>query len=222
MKIYHREKYNGELPLLLLISCLFDFNFKNKSYPQRKSIKRFLIYIFHFFYLLDLSKKSSSLYTDEDLIKIIGKIVPEKIDKKVLYSITGVSKNTFNKYLKLYFEENDLIGRRKFELTEVYNIIHYWQGEGRWGSMTAKSKKEIANILTNGNYKELALNIYLSRDKDSKHEDKLSPSDIKKLINYFDYDINVVSEELLDFDSFENDMIWVAIIAIIIVSYKKS
>lgn len=225
MRIFHREHYNGEVPFGLIIDCLFNFNFYTKTNPnlKEKSVKRFLIYIFHFLYLLDLSKKPSPKYSNEDLLIILENLLPQKASKTDLYQLTGLSKNSFNKYLETHLKENNLEGRKKFTLRETFNILEYWQGEGQWGEMKAKKKKEVAKILNKGNYKNLSLESQLLFETNPKFKDKLAPREIKELCREFHSDdINDSKlDYILNFNGFEKNTMWIIAIISLILWVKK-
>ncbi len=166
------------ITILLLSLCKFNF----------KSFKRCLIYSFHYADFINLRKfKSTNHITNEYLIELLEQRFQYKITKKELCQITNCSKNTFNKKLNHYFEQNNLKGRRTFSFLETYGIINEWQGDNKWVSMEAITKKKLAKITTNGDYKKLANELKLKFGEDfSKNNDKLSPSEVKKFLKHID------------------------------------
>ncbi len=174
-----RRRNKDSINVCLIFGSIFNYNFE--------SFRRFLIYIYYYHCKIDLRRISVDDITDELLVRISDDIINEKLGKKVLYHLTGLSKNTFNDYFDNYLKRNNLIGRRKFSLTEIYNLLSYWQGESKWVRMEAIKKENIAKILNDGNYKKTSdeLGRYFGRSK-YKGQDKFSPAEIKMFINHID------------------------------------
>lgn len=183
-----------------VIGCLLRYNFH--------SFKRFLIYIFHYWGFLDLRIKSANQYSDKEIVDYLSRIYDEKVDKKILYSLLGVSKNTFNKHYKDFFEKNKFVGRRKFSLYEAYLILNEWQGEGAWSRLKSINKQEIADIINLGNLKNISSEFSLFNE-DYKHKDKLSPKEVKEFLNHIDFDELEKEEELLQYKEFHNRTLWI-------------
>ena len=69
-----RKRYKNEALTMFIIGCLINYNFN--------SFRSFIIYILHFSGYIDLRKKDSTQYTDEQLIKGLDLILKMKFDKK--------------------------------------------------------------------------------------------------------------------------------------------
>ncbi|QHI38053.1 hypothetical protein IMCC3317_34370 [Kordia antarctica] len=213
-KFMELEKFNQRGPSLgFIIGCLMGYNFH--------SFKRFLIYIFHYCNFLDLKKKEANQYTDEEIIDILTLIHSEKIDKKVLYSLTKLSKNTFNKHYKELFQENGFKGKRKFTLYEIYTILNEWQGEGTWSTLKSIKKQQIADVINLGNLKSLAEEFTLI-DCNYKNKDKLSPKEVKQYLKHIDFDQSEKEENLLQYKDFHKRTLWVFGLTIIFKVLEKS
>lgn len=210
-----RKRYKNGAPLLFIIGCLINYNFK--------SFRNFLIYIYHFSGYLDLRKKSSDKYTDEQIINTLELLVGEKIRKKDLYVITNQSKNTFNKNFKEYFINNDLTNRRTFSLFETYQILNYWQGDGKWGRLNAIKKQTISEIINSGNYKQTAEEFYIFKDeKFYKSKDKFSPKEIKNFIKHIELNEEDVEEELMGYEDFKTMSLWIFGAVIVSTIWQRS
>lgn len=210
-----RKRYKNGAPVIFIIGCLINYNFN--------SFRNFLIYIFHFSGYLDLRKKDSTQYTDEQLIKGLDLIYKTKIDKKDLYELTKCNKNTFNKRFKEYFELKGFIGKRKFTLFETYGILNEWQGQGKWGMMQSIKKERLAKIINSGNYKNLATEFSLLVGEDKyKSKDKFSPKEVKKLLEHIDLSESRKAERLLRYDEFENISLWIFGILILHNAWEKN
>ena len=197
-----RKRYKNGAPVIFIIGCLINYNFN--------SFRNFLIYIFHFSGYLDLRKKDSTQYTDEQLIKGLDLIYKKKIDKKDLYELTKCNKNTFNKRFKEYFELKEFKGKRKFTLFETYGILNEWQGQGKWGMMQTIKKERLAKIINSGNYKNLATEFsLLIGESEYKSKDKFSPKEVKKLLEHIDLSESREAERLLRYNDFESISLWV-------------
>tara|TARA_R110002049_G_C9016855_1_gene551044 strand:- start:66 stop:743 length:678 start_codon:yes stop_codon:yes gene_type:complete len=210
-----RRRYKNGAPVIFIIGCLINYNFK--------SFRNFLIYIFHFSGYLDLRKKDSTQYTDEQLIKGLDLIYKTKIDKKDLYELTKCNKNTFNKRFKEYFELKGFKGKRKFTLFETYGILNEWQGQGKWGMMQSIKKERLAKMINSGNYKNLATEFSLLVGEDKyKSKDKFSPKEVKKLLEHIDLSESRKAERLLRYDEFENISLWIFGIFILHNAWEKN
>ncbi|MGB1247633.1 MAG: hypothetical protein ACPG4Z_02020 [Chitinophagales bacterium] len=212
---YKRKRFKNGTPLWFIIGCIMNYNFR--------SFSRFLIYIYHFSYCLDLRKKDSSQYTDVELISTLDLIYGNKIDKKDLYTLTDMSKNTFNKYFKDFFEKNNYIGKRKFTLYETYNILNEWQGKGKWGMFNSIKKERLAKIINSGNYKRLASEFKLSlKGKSYKNQDKFSPNQVKHFLEHIDEIETENEEQLLHYSDFKTLSIWAFVIFVTSLYLKNS
>ncbi len=210
-----RKRHENGAPVIFIIGCLIDYNFK--------SFRNFLIYIFYFSGYLDLRKKDSTQYTDEELVKRLDLIFKIKISKKDLYGLIKCNKNTFNKLFKEYFELKGFIGRRKFNLFETYGILNEWQGGGKWGMMQSIKKDRLAKIINSGNYKSLAIEFSLLIGIDKyKSKDKFSPKEVKKLLEHIDLSESRKAERLLRYDEFKNISLWVFGIFILYNAWEKN
>ena len=148
-----------------------------------------MIFIFHYCSIIDLREKNSSLYSGQDLAKAYENFTNEKIKKKDIYYLLGLSKNTFNKNFEGFLIKNGFIGRKSFSVTETYGILEFWQGEARWLRWEAFSKKELGEIL-NLSYKELSneLKFILDEKIEYKSFDKFPPSLIIQFFKHIDFD----------------------------------
>jgi len=191
-----RKRYKNGVPLSFIICCFFKYNFK--------SPKKFIIYILHFSGYLDLRKKDSRYYTDEQLVKILDLNYNVKFNKKDLYELTSLNKNTFNKHFKEYFDLKGYKGKRKFTLFETYEILNEWQGKGKWAMMPSIKKERLAKIINFGNYKALANEFSLIIGEEGyKSKDKFSPKEVKKLLEHIDLSDSKKANRLLQYDKFE-------------------
>tara|TARA_R110002049_G_scaffold113040_2_gene263052 strand:- start:20248 stop:20766 length:519 start_codon:yes stop_codon:yes gene_type:complete len=135
---------------------------------------------------------------------------PEKIPRKLLREATNLkSGNTFNDKLRPYLEENELMGRRSFSLSEAFGILEYWQGRGHWGRSGAAKKEFISEILHNGNYERTAIDFKGAIGKDKYKENLISPKKIKELIAHIDLTEEELVEDLLGYKEFESWILWV-------------
>ena len=211
---FQRKRFKNGVPLWFIIGCLINYNFH--------SFKRLLIYIYHYSGYLDLRKKDSSQYTDEQIISALDLIYNEKIDKKDLYTLTDLSKNTFNKYFRDFFERNNYVGKRKFTLYETYGILNEWQGKGKWGMLKSIKKERLAKIINSGNYKELGKEFQLSlKDKSYKNQDKYSPNEVKQFLEHIDELETKNEERIFHYSDFQTLSIWTFGIFIVSLHFKK-
>jgi len=195
------NKFTKRSPSLeFIIGCLINYNFK--------SFKRFLIYIFHYCGFLNLKVKKSKEFSDLNIINILSQIHPEKIDKKNLYALTGLSKNTFNKHFNEFFLENEFIGKRKFTLYETYIILNEWQGSGKWSMFKSLNKQKISEIIHSGNYKNLANEFKIIKN-DYNNKDKFSPKEVKRFLKHIDLDDSIQEENLLEYQKFHRGSLWI-------------
>ena len=195
------EQFTKRKPSLgFIIGCLIKYNFK--------TFKRFIIYIFHYLGFLNLSEKKSNEFSDKEIIDILTQIHPEKIEKKLLYALTNLSKTTFNKHFKEFFIKNNFKGKRKFTLYEVYVILKEWQGEGKWSVLESLNKNRIAEIISSGNYKKLASEFHLI-DANYKNKNKFSPKEVKLFLKHIDLDNSEKEEELLHYKKSHIQTLWV-------------
>ena len=208
------KQYTERKPsLAFIIGCIINYNFH--------SFKKFLIYIFHYCGFLNLREIKASDFSDIEIINILTQIHPEKIDKKVLYSLTDLSKNTFNKHFKDFFIKNAFIGKRKFTLYQTYVILNEWQGKGKWSMPKSVKKQEIAEIINSGNYKKLATEFNLIKDN-YKNKDKFSPKEVKELLIHIGFNDSVEEEILLKNEKFNNYSLYAFGIIMIIKVLEKS
>lgn len=163
-----------------------------------KTFRRAMIYILHKKGILDISDKPLSAYTERELCKLLDSMYKEKVKKTEFYELMKISKNTFNKYFADHIEESCLKDRRSYTLLESYELMNYWQGEGKWFRFEALKKHQIAAKLTNGDYKELAIEFKLSLDDESKYmtSDKISPRVLKQFLKHIDFEDTKIFELL--------------------------
>ena len=211
MEFNQFTKRNASLGFI--IGCLINYNFK--------SFKRFLIYIFHYCRFLNLKEKESKKISDIEIINILSQIHPEKVEKKILYALTGLSKNTFNKHFKEFFLKNEYIGKRKFTLYETYTILNEWQGQGKWSMLNSLNKQKIANFISSGNYKNLATEFKLINDN-YNNKDKFSPKEVKGFLRHIDFNESDKEEKLFEYKKFHKNTLWVFGITIIFKVLEKS
>lgn len=210
-----RKRFKNGIPLWFILTCLIDYNFK--------SFRKFLIYIYHYSGYLDLRTKPSGNYTDEQIINILDCMIKEKIRKKNLYELTGLSKNTFNKSFKEYFKKHNLTNRRTFTLHETYQILNEWQGEGKWGQLNAIKKQTLSEIINSGDYKKTAEEFYAFMDENSyKSKDKFSPKKIKAFITHIELN-KEKTEELLGYEDFKTSSLFLfGVIVVWLVCRQKN
>lgn len=195
------RRRNSSLQLGFVLGCLINYKFN--------SFKNFILYILHFSSIIDLRVKSSKEYTEEELAKILNVIFDIKIEKKYLYELTGFSKNTFNKYFKEYLQKEGLLLKRKLNLLELYKLLNHWLGYKKWGMMQSIKKKNIAEILNNGNYKKIAEKFDEINFNDTyKSKDSLSPKEVKEFIDYYKLKDTKEEELLLKYKEFHKLSLW--------------
>lgn len=130
--------------------------------------------------------------SEEYFLNLIFKKSKNKnyISKKDLREITGLkTKPTFNKYFGEFLKENGLFNKRRFTLSELYEILKYWQGDDKWIIMKAFTKKELSEKITSGNYEflEEKINYSTKSSKSYKKHNYISPNIIKSSLNDSDY-----------------------------------
>ena len=195
------ERYENGIPWLFLLSCLVSYNFK--------SFRRFMIYISHYGSIIDLWETPSKEIKNEELIIGFQPLFSERIPKKLLCQITGLtSKTTFNEQFKTYFEANDLVGRKSFTLLETYRILEFWQGEGKWGRMQAAKKEMLADILHNGNYERTAKEFRGALGKEDYKPNLISPKKIKQVIEHIDLTEENQIEDLMGYKETQTGLLW--------------
>lgn len=198
---FHETWENG-VPAWFLAACLFNYNFK--------SFRRFMIYIAHYSSIIDLWETSSNEVKNEDIIAGFQPLFSERIPKKLLYQLTGLtSKTTFNEQFKTHFEANDLIGRKSFTLLEVYRILEFWQGEGKWGRLRAAKKEMLAEVLHNKNYERTAQEFKMALGEDGYQPNLISPKKIKKLIKHIDLTEENQIENLIGYKETQTGLLWI-------------
>ncbi len=154
--------------------------------------------MFHLFGYIDLSVKPSEYFNKIKLVQIYQEHYPQKIKKEELRGMFKLSNNSFNKKFKNYLIEKGLINKKKYELVEAYELICYWFGEGSWGRLEGYSKQELANMLTNGNIKQLGVEFILyfeNNEKKYKNNDIIAPRDVRGFFNHLGF----TKEELKEF-----------------------
>ncbi|EAQ48419.1 hypothetical protein [Leeuwenhoekiella blandensis] len=196
--------YKGELNYLFIIGCLIDFKFK--------SFRRFIIYLLHYGSLIDLRETPLDKLTDEDLLLHFENLFPVPIPRKIICQCLGInSRTTFNKLFGKYLEENNLSGRRSFSLYETYQLLRFWQGEGKWGRLKATSKKRIATVLHNGNYERTAEELTGALGETYSSSNKFSPRQLKKVCDHLDLTEESADEieALIGHNEFQKSLLWV-------------
>ncbi|MDX1719189.1 MAG: hypothetical protein R3353_03450 [Salegentibacter mishustinae] len=181
-----RKIYKDTIPLNILLGCIIYGNFK--------SLKRTLIFIFHFCSIIDLREKKSSKYSGIELAKAYQKCNNEKVEKEDLYNLFNLSKNTFRKNFEEYLVENNYGGRKSFTIIEAYGLLELWQGEAQWIQWEAISKKELTEIL---NLPPKMLSMDLKKflaNNGYKNRNKLSPSLIVQFLDHIDFDKKSLNE----------------------------
>ena len=202
------ETWESGIPYWFIGACLLNYNFK--------SFRRFLIYISHYSSVIDLWETPSKDIKNEEIIAGFQPLFTERIPKKVLYQITGLkSKTTFNEQFKTYFEVNDLIGRKSFTMLEVYKILEFWQGEGKWGRMQAAKKEMLADIIHNRNYERTAEEFRGALGKEGYRPNLISPKKIKQLIEHIDLTEENQIEELMGYRELQTGLLWMFVIVMI-------
>ena len=117
----------------------------------------------------------------------IDQQVDGKIKKKVLYEITGLSKNTFNKYFGEFIKEKGLSNRKGYTIREMYELLKEWHGKGSWSISEPVTKKGIAELINGGNYKKTAEEFKLIFGEEYyKSKDKFSPGEAWELLNHIE------------------------------------
>lgn len=206
-----KEQFSRRNPSLgFIIGCLINYNFH--------SFKRYLIYIFHYLGFINLNNKKSNEIRDKDIIDILTKIHPEKIEKKTLYILTDLSKATFNKHFKVFFNKKKFNGKRKFTLYEVYEILSEWQGKGKWTILKSLNKQSIAKVISQGNYKKLSSEFSLI-NANYKNKDKFSPKEVKEFLEHIEFENE---NELMKYGKFKRQYLWFFGISMIIKTLEKS
>ncbi|WP_281989726.1 hypothetical protein [Aquimarina aggregata] len=151
-----------------------------------RSTQRRIIYVFHICHLIDLKAIDQSELTKEYLLQFIFKLSEGKtvIKKGHIRKLTALNKDTFNAYFDDHLKEIDLYKRRIFTIKETYQILQFWQGNEKWGRMEAYTKRELANLFTQGNYENLAIDmidnsIFTEQEYYERHY--IKPADVKKI-----------------------------------------
>ena len=201
---FRRQKFNNGVPVWFIAVCILNYNFR--------SFKRFLIYLFHFSGYIDLKVKDSGQYTDKELISILEPLFPNKILKKDICKSIDLSNPTFNKHFKKFFEENEFVGKRNFNLYQTYTILNEWQGNGQWGTLKSIKKEDLAKILHSGNYKKLADEFKAFQIEEIY--DKNSPKTVKEFLKHIDIDNTYDLEKILGYNEFKLTLLITIIIKI--------
>ncbi len=110
--------------------------------PLKLIGKRYFIYLFHLLGWVNLRNKSSSTYSENELILIAIKNDRDKtsITQEVLFQWLGVSRNTFKKHYKENFE---LDGKLTF--IKLARIFNKWTGND-WRRIEAFQKKDLHDL----------------------------------------------------------------------------
>lgn len=196
------ERFNGAVPSWFLLGSVCNYNFK--------SFRRYLIYISHYGSVIDLCETSSKEISDEQIIAGIQPLLPSKIPKKVLYELTGLnSRTTFNERFRSYFKEHGLVGRRTFTLLEIYKILEYWQGDGKWGRLQAAKKEMLAEVLHNKNYERTADDFRMALGENAYKPNLISPKKIKQVIKHMDLTEEEAVEKLVGYKEFQSQLLWI-------------
>lgn len=184
-----------ELIYALYIYILFNYTFGLVNF---KSLKRYVIFTFYQLGIIDLQETPSSSLSNYQLAKSLKNFFPIKIKKIRLRKFYfDMDKETFNKYFRQFLDENNLLNKRKFNLTQFLAIINAWQGDGIALNPKGYRKQELAQKITNRNYDkleelfdEIEGNIALYKTLDI-----ISPKRLKKfLISIDKYNYEFISQ----------------------------
>lgn len=187
-----KKKLSGQEQLAVLIRLGYTYSIYSDRF---KSTLRLIIFVLHKIGVIDLKSNSSdNIRFVSDLLKRIDERIQYKIKRNELLEILGLSKNTFVKQFKEYLNANELVGRRTYTLNETYKLLLHWKGDAMWYRLEAFSKQELANYISNGDYKKLSgeFDSFMLLSSSYKENDKLSP----KLVNSFLKDLNFSDEKI--------------------------
>jgi hypothetical protein len=163
-----------------------------------RTTKRLIVFLFNHFDIIDLRKNNSKDFSDYDLLKAFEEKYAIRIKKEDIRKATNLNSNkTFNDHFVTYFKKNNLIGRKTFTPTEVFDIFKFWQGDGKWYRNEAFTKDELKDIFTNGDYKELAkeLEKLLAKEENNIVKNKIPPYFLKLFISHIDFTDSEIIEE---------------------------
>ncbi|MAQ75533.1 MAG: hypothetical protein CL613_04270 [Aquimarina sp.] len=195
------ETWESGIPFWFLAACLLNYNFK--------SFRRLMIYLSHYSSVIDLRETPSKYIKNEEIIAGFQPLFSERIPKKLLYQVTGLtSKTTFNEQFKTHFEANDLVGRKTFTLLETYKILEFWQGEGQWGRLQAAKKEMLADIIHNGNYERTAEEFRGALGKEGYRPNLISPKKIKQVVEHIHLTEEDQVEELVGYKELQTGLLW--------------
>ena len=185
---------NKDAPLEIVL--IWIILVRSVSFPGFKSFRRLLIYLLHHHQYIDLKNHKSEDYDIETVLSIFQDNYDYKISKNSIYGLLGISKNTFNKMLNDYLIEHNLKSRKTLTIIETYHLLVYWEGDKFISRFEAITKKELANILTNGDYKKLAEEFirYSDEEYNYKNCDKLAPREAKLFLRHIDADNEVIQK----------------------------
>jgi hypothetical protein len=164
-------------------------------WDQFKSLGQALRFAFDFLLKNDEATFPAFSLSERELCEKIDAKYNFSVKKTEFYEITGLSKNSFNKYFEKHLKEKGLMGRRAYTMTESYDLIGYWQGEGEWMRFQAFGKQEVAEVLHKGKVKQLAseFKLFIQDEEEYKRSDKFSP----RLLKLFLHHVDCYDEEIL-------------------------
>ncbi|WP_430411316.1 hypothetical protein [Kordia sp.] len=176
---HYNRKHDVHLAFILRL--IFWSRFKT---PERRAI-----YFLFGVGKINLRINNSNSFTKDSLLHHIFDLTQNRkiVKKAEIRGITGLSKDTFNKYFRNYLQDKDLTRRKIFTFSEVYSILEYWQGDEKWGRMKAFTKNELSKLFTDGSYEELEINMtneVMSHHK-YKSQNKIAPKNVKQIARHF-------------------------------------